>query len=85
VPESPQSESGKTFSGWYYGDGTKYTGGIITTATSLYAKWDDGAKYNGFGGKEIAILVSAILVAGLAVGGALLFTRQKKKTEKETN
>ncbi len=78
TPKAPKTETGKTFKGWYYGDGTKYSGGPITTAISLYAKWEDDVKYNSFGGKEVAILVSSIVIAGVAVGSTLIFVKRKK-------
>jgi uncharacterized repeat protein (TIGR02543 family) len=39
VPNAPEAREGYTFEGWYLGDGTKYEAKVITTATSIYARW----------------------------------------------
>ena len=88
-PAKP-SQDGKTFKGWYRGDGTAFDfSEIVTATTTLYAKWEDGDGNVYLAVDQeiastidismvISIVVTAVLVVGFTVGGIGIVRRKKK-------
>lgn len=86
-PEAPTKE-GNTFKGWYLGDETAFDfETVVTESITLYAKWQDGDG-NEYLAVEadaealdasmiIAIVASAVIVIGSAIGCIIIVRRRK--------
>ena len=88
-PENPVQE-GRTFKGWYLGDGTAFDfQQVVAESTTLYAKWQDGDGNEYLAVNQeiedttnwpmvVSVIATAVLIVGFTIGGVVIVRRKRK-------